>query len=320
MAENTPFFIVGSPRSGTTLLRLILTGHSRIAIPPETWFFLALVNRFPLVETLSPNNVKETVEAITKDRRFPNFGISPEEFRSRVDHIPDKTLADISSILYREYMRKELKPRFGDKTPGYIRIIPQLAQIFPNAKFINLIRDGRDVSISFINAKFKGRFYHGRRFEWIQAFHYRQSLRNTFIDRHILDVRYEELVLNPEDTIRKICSFINETYEPSMMNFGTRANHVLESWRHIHGKLSRPIRTDDAQVWRGCLSGFECLLMEACLYRELVALGYPLRFSSRLWRPAFAVIASLLRLSAPLLDRAIPALRRRNLLPRNVYV
>ncbi|MEO9188434.1 MAG: sulfotransferase, partial [Acetobacteraceae bacterium] len=81
--DNAPFFIVGCGRSGTTLLRLVLSGHSRIEIPPETWFLLALVAHLPLTDPLTPAQVEAAIALITGDYRWPDMQMTAADFAAR---------------------------------------------------------------------------------------------------------------------------------------------------------------------------------------------------------------------------------------------
>ena len=169
MTDNSPFFIVGSGRSGTTLLRLILTGHSRIEIPPETWFYLSLVKKFPLTESLSPLQVESAVQTIVEDYRWPDMGLDTGTFARDAKSLKAPKLTDIMDLIYSHHLTRAGKARFGDKTPHYIAIVPELCILYPGAKFINLIRDGHEVAISIVNAGFQARWYHGESYPWTRA-------------------------------------------------------------------------------------------------------------------------------------------------------
>jgi hypothetical protein len=105
-----------------------------------------------------------------------------------------------------------------------------------------------------------------------------------------------------------------------MMDFGTRMKLVPEREHRIHTKLSAPIASDATELWRRKLSALECFVIESSLNRELVSLGYPLRFSNPAWRPFQETLRLLLEALAPLLDRGIPALRRRGIIARHGYI
>lgn len=317
--DNTPFFIVGASRSGTTLLRLIMAGHSRIHIPPETWFLEPLVQQLLLTEPLSPADVRKAVDIITSHYRWPDMEIATDDFTQHAMALASPKLADIVNLVYQRQLETEGKNRFGDKTPQYIGIVPELAALYPGAKFIHLIRDGRDVAISFIDADFEGRCYDGERFQWIWAIHKGLAYRNSPHARDILEVRYEDLVSNPESTVRGICEFLGETFEPAMLQFHDRREMVPARGRHIHSKLEKPLSNDATAVWRKKLSGLECFAMEACIGGDLKRLNYPLRFGSTAWRPFLAISAAVLCGLSLFLDRAIPSLQRRGYLSKKLY-
>jgi hypothetical protein len=319
MAENTPFFIVGSGRCGTTLLRLILSSHSRIHIPVETNFIEELVRELPLTRQLAPAEANRAVEIITTHRRWPYMKIPAEEFRSWAAALEAPTLAEIINLVYAYRLQEAGKQRFGDKTPYYVRIIPQLAALYPRAKFIHLIRDGRDVAISFIDANFS-RYYEGLDFLWKESMKLRRDYRNSPYADRILDVRYEDLVADFEATVRQVCEFIEEDFEPAMLDWHRELHDLPDNWLHVHQKLFKPLQVDAIGVWRKKLSALECFAIEACLHKELEELGYGLRFAGLGWRPLLAISGWALDTAAPLLKRGVPALQRRNYLPKSIYI
>ena len=133
-----PFpFVVACSRSGTTLLRAMLDSHPELAIPPESHFLAALLR-----EPLTPS---EFLSFLETHERFIAWDLPIEDVRQAFldDGVSDK--ASAVRALYASYARRQGKPRWGDKTPGYVRRIRELSELLPEAKFIHLIRDGRDV-------------------------------------------------------------------------------------------------------------------------------------------------------------------------------
>src|SRR5262249_2868800 len=120
--DNVPFFIVGASRSGTTLLRLIMAGHSRIHIPSETWFLEPLVQQLPLTHPLSSAQTRQAIDIITSHYRGPDMGIPADEFARSAEALAEPKLADIVDLVYRRQLEMAGKDRFGDKTPQYIGI------------------------------------------------------------------------------------------------------------------------------------------------------------------------------------------------------
>lgn len=221
-------FIVGAPRSGTTLLRFMLDSHSQMAIPPETGF-LTLANGlsgrgdklrqdFARVLLRSPN-----IEPLRSD-----FGLSEEALRRELNKIEPFTLAEGYRAFYRLYANRFGKPRWGDKTPVYAKALNLIREVFPEARFIHLIRDGRDVALSLRRMWFSP----GDRVE-DQAKYWREFVeaarRDGFGHRDYLEVRYESLILQTEKTLRQICDFIELEFEEGMLSYYTRVpSRLLE--------------------------------------------------------------------------------------------
>jgi hypothetical protein len=136
----------------------------------------------------------------------------------------------------------------------------------------------------------------------------------------ILEVKYEDLIKDPSAVLRRICHFLDEEFEPAMLDWTPLLDLVPERERSIHPKLGQPITTDAIGVWRKRLSAVECFAMEACLWRDLLRLGYQLRFSSPAWRPLLDMAAWLLHMGAPFMRRTVDGIWRRNLLPRRIYL
>jgi hypothetical protein len=310
--DNSPFFIVGAGRSGSTLLRLILAGHSRLHIPPETHFIKDLVDELPLRGPLSAPQVARAVAIITCHPRWPDLGVDTRDFRRQASALAEPDLADVIGLVYSYQLKIHGKHRFGDKTPKYIQILPQLNVLYPGAKFIHLVRDGRDVAISYGRLGW-GRYY-DRDFAWSRAMQRRREYLASPLAERILDVKYEDLVLDPQATVERICRFLGEDYDPQMLDWRRLLHFVPERDRPLHGKLDQPLIRDDVEAWRLKLSVLECFAVEACLRTDLRELGYPLRFSAAAWHPILVVGPLLVRTLAPFAERAILFLQRRNLL------
>src|ERR1700734_2088081 len=122
MPEQAPFFVVGAGRSGTTLLRLILAGHSRLHIPPETWFLRPLVRDFPLTGALTQPQVERAIETMVRDERWPDMAMAEDELRRQVAAVAQPTLVDLIDAVYRHLLHTSNKRRLGDKTPHYFAI------------------------------------------------------------------------------------------------------------------------------------------------------------------------------------------------------
>jgi Sulfotransferase family len=305
---TSPFFIVGSGRSGSTMLRMMLAAHSRLTIPPETWYLLALVRRFSIDRPLSAEEVESAIAVITGHYRWPDMQLSAQEFRHAVSRLAQPYLRDLAEVVYRRHLEAEGKLRWGDKTPTYIQIVPELARLFPSARFIHLVRDGRDVAKSFQATGWSGRWLHAGTREWTAALecHWRW-MRSDLRDR-ILLVRYESLVLEPQATLQEICRFVGEELEPQMLSWDWKVDELVpERELSIHRKLKLRIGAEAVERWKREMSAREIFVAEAFMGSHLMRLGYERRYSSALWRPALAGTRLFCRTVLPAVDLAIRA-------------
>lgn len=312
--NSAPFFIVGSGRSGTTLLRMILASHSRLTIPPETWYLLRLLEKLPSDRTLSTEETDEAVRIMTEHYRWPDMKWDADSFRGAVTALDKPVLRDIVELVYNKHLEQDRKVRWGDKTPGYIKIVPELVAMFPSAKFIHFFRDGRDVARSFQVQGWYGKHLHENTREWNDALDYNKRWRSSNLAHRVLQVRYEDLVLDTEKTLRGICSFLDEQYEPQMLSWQGQIDRLVPAREaHIHEKLGHKPNPEDVYRWRREMSDREILVSEAFMGRHLEELGYERRFRGVTWVAPLALTRLFCR-ALPLVAfpiRAARALRDR---------
>ena len=308
--NSAPFFIVGSGRSGTTLVRLILGSHSRLSIPPETWYLNKMTDLLMLDRPLSLDERQRVVRIMTEHYRWPDLGVSAEVFRQKVGSMESPRLRQIVELVYFEYMQREQKRRWGDKTPGYIELVPQLAHLFPGARFIHVIRDGRDVAKSFQARRWSGKWLHLNAQEWLVAMQCGQRWRRSNFATQFLEIRYEDVVRNPERELRRICEFLEEQYEPQMLSWQHRVGALVPTREaHIHEKLVQEPSKDDIERWKREMSAREILIGEAFMGPLLKAHGYELRYAGRAWQPLLWLTRWYCRLVLPVANLSFRAFR-----------
>lgn len=285
---NHPFFIVGSGRSGSTLLRMILSSHPVVSIPPETWYILPLVKEFPLNSQLTIKEVQGVVEIITSHYRWPDFQIDSNIIKERARELNKPFLRDVISLVYEHYLQKENKLIWGDKTPPYIQCVKELNILYPDAKFIHLVRDGRDVARSFQGKRWAGRWLYGNTYEWKESIQYYLNYMQEDVSKKFINIKYEDLVLNTEDTICNICNFVGLKYSESMLDWmSTVENKIPKREAKIHKKLFRKPEKSDVFRWKNEMSLREVFVIESFLSDELKKMDYEVVFKSRGWQPLF---------------------------------
>lgn len=312
-SEAPPFFVVGSGRSGSTLLRMMLVSHSRIAIPPETWFLLPLVEQFPVDRALTGKELNQVVAVMTTHYRWPDMKIPAEELQKRAAGLSAVLMRDVVRIVYDIHLQRSGKVRWGDKTPPYVRIIPQLAMIFPGARFICLVRDGRDVARSFQSLEVYGKSIRQNSIEWLESNRWERKWLASEHASSMLRVRYEDLVLDSEGTLRRICEFIGVSFEPEMLAWQDGVGRLVPKRElHVHEKLSRTTSRDDVARWKREMSGRDVFMAEAFMGSDLRRLGYDCRFRSPVWFPVFWFIRVYYNFLLPLNPvRVLQSLARR---------
>jgi hypothetical protein len=301
----SPFFIVGSGRSGSTLLRMMISAHSRITVPPETWFLIPLVESLPLDGPLTRQQLETAVALMTDHYRWPDMGIDAQQFRDTVFALASQRLVDVVGVVYDHHSSRDRKPRWGDKTPGYVRIIPQLTQLYPDAKFLHLVRDGRDVVKSMQSTGWYGPWLHNCTTEWRDAIDCAIAHSEGPLGARIMEVRYEDLVLDSRGTLGRICAFLGEEFEPGMLSWqGDLDDKVPQREEAIHRKLRRPPNAGDIERWKREMSSRELLITEAFLNDHLRRMNYPARYGSPLWTPIHAMVRLYCRTVLPLISFA----------------
>ena len=137
-------FVVGVGRSGTTLLRLMLDSHPQLAIPPETGFVPDVIRACGRRGARAP----QVMALLREQRSWGDFDLDEGELERRMAAAPRLDAATALRALYGLYAEDQDKPRWGDKTPAYVKRMPMIERALPEARFIHVIRDGRDVALS----------------------------------------------------------------------------------------------------------------------------------------------------------------------------
>jgi hypothetical protein len=205
--------IVGVPRSGTTLLRMMIDAHSAIAIPPETGFLPALADLDP-----SSDSAGAAWELITAFHTWPDFHLDAAALRDQFERLAPLAPADAARAFYRSYAARHGKTRWGDKTPGYGTVIDRIASLLPEARIIHMIRDGRDVMVSVRGLWFRpGDTVEACAADWVHRIVTTRE-RAARVPWY-LEIRYEALVRDPEATLQAICRFLELPFDPAMLSY-----------------------------------------------------------------------------------------------------
>ena len=282
LKRNPYLFIVGCPRSGTTLLRRILNAHPQIAIGPESHW---IPRWFEKRKGLTPDGfvTPELISNLLDNRRFRRLRISPEQLDGLIKSDAPVSFATFVSDLFNLYGDRKRKPLVGDKTPGYARRIKTLHNLWPKARFIHLIRDGRNVCLSVVNWKRRIGDFTTRFPTWNEdpistvALWWEWHVQMARDAGHLLgpelyyEIRYESLVTNPAEECERLCSFLGVSYDDCMLRFHegrTKTDSGLspkKAWIPIKPGL---------RDWRRQMAARDIEIFEAVVGHLLDELGY----------------------------------------------
>ena len=223
---NPYVFAVGCPRSGTTLLQRMLDNHPMLAVANDSHFIPRAIEDVPL--GVDPELTPELVEWVRTYRRFYRLGLDDDAVREAAS--VSSSYAGFVGALYSIYARVHGKELGGEKTPDYVRHLPRLHALFPEARTIHIIRDGREVALSVLEWAHDGKGP-SKLALWddepvaVCAMWWRWLVTTGRDDGRALgpdryrETRYEELVDHPETTLADLAEFLDLPNSPEMANF-----------------------------------------------------------------------------------------------------
>jgi hypothetical protein len=268
-------------RSGTTLLRMMLDANSRLAIPPETNFHDAL-NAFTHAGTAA------ATETIVSGELWGDYKMPADEFVRRVETRCPNGFGEVMRTFFEFYAELQGKPRWGNKTPYYAMRMALIEKLLPEARFVHVVRDGRDVALSTVPVWFGASDVAGVAHEWsdMLALAREQAKGLSFY----IEIHYEDLVRDSASTLERVCEFLELEWEPAMLDYHRRAaarlaselGDVCELGRtvtrqerlQIHRLIGRPPQADRAERWRQEMSPTDIRVFDEIAGDTLRAFGY----------------------------------------------
>jgi hypothetical protein len=273
MSRHGPIFIVGAPRSGTTLLRNILNRHPRIAVCRETEFRHYVYRRRAAFGPLSErgNRARAVREYLALDR-IRRTSLNLDDLARCLMKEGDSYPAFFSSLL-RFYMRAHGKQRWGEKTPDHALFAETLLTWYPGATVIHILRDPRDVVASLMDMPSFPNSAFGNANLWL-TFN-RAAIRAQGDPGYVL-VRYENFVACPEQEVPRLCSILGESYTDEMLV--PKPDPTAD--RPWFQRAESPVTASRVEQWRARLTDRDVALVEWFIGSGMEQFGYP-RAASR---------------------------------------
>lgn len=273
-----PVFIIGAGRSGTTLLRSMLAAGNQIAIPPESQVIHRLPARFQTWQGLGWTGLVNLVIAEVEshfDFYLWKTNMAPAYIKANNLPRKEKSLARVIDIIFTTYAIEQFPDAkmWGDQSPIHTLFLPNLLAVFPDAKFINLIRDGRDVVSSYV--KMHGDSILGESiYRWRESILRVKKVQKRIAGENFLDLKYEDLVLEPESALRKVSGFLGIEYSESMLDYWKLDTTVESKVYGHHQNLQKPVFTSSIGAWKTRLSEEQQRITINELSTLLSELGY----------------------------------------------
>jgi hypothetical protein len=289
LSEMPLFFIIGRPRSGTTLLRLLFEAHPHVLIPPESPFIISLYKKYGKVTTWDDRVIRDFCEDLFQQRYFDKWLIDKDVLLNRLleekgeytfQQIVRKVCLSYTSV----FDKKEIH-FIGDKNPAYSLFAGRIHKLFPDSKIIHITRDYRDNYLSLIKVNFEVPIVPLVVFRWKFAYKRMQKLK----DRHpdlIYSLKYEDLAADPENQFREVCRFIGIDYDPAVLSFYKKKDDAEKAYAGsdeialVHKSLFNPISTGRMNLWQKEMTEREIRVADLVAGRTAEKAGYRRKYPS----------------------------------------
>lgn len=270
-----PFFIVGVGRSGTTLIRLMLHSHSRLAIPYESHFitdYTQAADEYGDLRDVA--NLKRLVDEILAEELLEQWDhdFDAQAILGVVGEQP--SMNGVFRAIYDQYAHGKGKARWGDKS-DYLDRMGDINRLFPDVQFIHIIRDGRDVANSVMKMTWGPHDLIEAAEWWDLHVRLGQAMGSMLPPERYLEVRYEDLVLQPEVELTRICEYLGEPFEEEMLEYYKHSEAAIpESRKGQHYNADAPPQASRTYAWKQQMSDAEVALFVRYASTALRSAGY----------------------------------------------
>jgi hypothetical protein len=266
---------------------MMLDAHPDLTIPPETHFVPDLI-KAARQDDATPESA---LAAMKSAREWGDFGFSDEEMLGRLRALDQIKPGPVVRTFYEAYMEQQGKPRWGEKTPTYVQKMKLIQRAIPEARFVHVIRDGRDVALSVLDRTVRDLTAGTVAKRWKKKIT-RAREDSPKLD-HYMEIRYEDLILDTEPVLRKVAEFCELPWDDAMLDYHERSGERLQEMARAlpgdgrakelsverrmatHAMTTKPPSADRVARWRTQMSAEQRAEFEAVAGDLLAQLGYP---------------------------------------------
>ncbi|PQP35627.1 hypothetical protein C6A37_01640 [Desulfobacteraceae bacterium SEEP-SAG9] len=256
------FFIIGRSRSGTTLLQTMLDANPNLSVAPECLFIMNLYNKYKYCKW-NRNKVLDFYNDLWLEKRLKTWDLNKEKLRRDLLALESRSnFRDYCKVVFKNYAElhgSEEAIIFGDLNHHYCLFVKELASVFPDAKFVHIVRDFRDNVLSHTKLTFESNNSSILAYRWKK--YNKEVLKiSHFLENRILRIRYEDLVIEPEKELMRVCTFLGVDFHSSMLeHYKNKRSSFSDPWQP---NIKKPINRNRLYAWKKEMSKTDVLKCE----------------------------------------------------------
>jgi hypothetical protein len=267
--------IIGAQRSGTSLLSRMLNQHPGIAVPGESFFFNTFgpLHRFYGDLALAENRSRLIDDALATAKI--SEWRSPPSRAAVQAKLREPTLGGIFRAILDAWTEAQGKQRWGEKTPQHVLHWRHVHEALPDAPLVHIVRDGRDVALSLVAAQFGPKTIYAAAHRWRRYIRTIAAIKASAAPGRLHEIRYEDLLQQPEKVLAGVCAFLGEPYSPRLLEFH-KDSTAYNGYGAEHRNLRSPLLSQNAARWQRQMTARDVRIFESIAARELTEYGYAL--------------------------------------------
>ncbi|NOT26902.1 MAG: sulfotransferase [Acidobacteria bacterium] len=278
--RRSPVFVIGFPRSGTSITCRLLRRYLKVSFGTESQFIIRYLRRLSEFGDLRDDaNVRRLLYEISTERFFArsrhNWGFV-FDVEQAINTLTSRSYSAVLHAIFNQLADHNGMVRWGDKTPAYNYHLRELRQLFPDAQFVHVVRDGRDVALSIQKQGFGAKNACQAAGEWTRAIDSITAFSQDLSDDQYVEVRYEDLTSRPAAVVEELADFLGID------------DRTGELRTYVHTHIQREITQDNSGKWHQALSAREVERFEAVAGDILAHFGYHLAYQGHA-RPVSAL-------------------------------
>ncbi len=271
--NEAPVFVFGAPRSGTSLLSRILNAHSELCIPLESLLYdMFWPIRDNYGDLAAAGNAERLLRHMLRWRPMQYWQpqVAYEDALAQLDR---RDFHGVFQAILATRAGEEGKPIWGEKSPWHAFYWRAILDGFPAARVVHIIRDPRDICLSWKKARQGPRHVYTLAKRWAGYQSAMRDVRDGWPAAQFHEFHYEDLLKDPERICKAMCEFLAIPYEPAMLAFHANKERYSTDGTN-EANLARPVLSSNTGKWQSELSADEARWIEAATGEHMDAYGY----------------------------------------------